>query len=539
VSSADAHSSTLSTPATVWERIERRASQTPDRVMFRDAEGRSLSFGDYRTAVERAAAGLTALGVGPDSRVSWQLPTTLETAVICGALARLGALQNPIVPILRRREVTFITAQTKADLLIVPTAHRGFDFAGLAAEVAAEVGFAVHAIDLAERTGPFGLALPDGDPGSLPPPPRLVEGEPPPVRWIYYTSGTTADPKGVRHTDQSVVASCGAELAIGRTGSQDVFVTTGPMAHVGGMLYLSLQLVTGCQRILLDVFDRVQTPLIAARFDPTVIVGSVAVINAYLDAQRERGDTPLLPRLRRIVNGGAPRPPELDGAVREVLGGVGVISSWGLTEFPAATFCPPESPEQVRAISEGIPAPGVALVVCDPDDTVLPPGTEGELRLTGPQMFSGYVDSSLNAAAFDRNGRFRTGDLGVLSADGQVRVTGRLKDVIIRNAENISALEVENVLSAMPEIADVAVIALPDQRTGERCCAVIQLAPGVPALTLDGVARHCRAQGLAVQKTPEQIEFIDSIPRNELGKIQKQQLRQQFGNVAKPGGRSG
>ena len=153
-------------------------------------------------------------------------------------------------------------------------------------------------------------------------------------------------------------------------------------------------------------------------------------------------------------------------------------------------------------------------------------------------MFSGYVDSSLNATAFDRNGRFRTGDLGVLSPDGQVRVTGRLKDVIIRNAENISALEVENVLSAMPEIADVAVIAVPDRRTGERCCAVIQLAPGVTALTLDGLARHCRAQGLAVQKTPEQIEFIDSIPRNELGKIQKQQLRQRFGNVAKPGGRS-
>ena len=180
-----------------------------------------------------------------------------------------------------------------------------------------------------------------------------MQGEPPPVRWIYYTSGTTADPKGVRHTDQSVVASCGAELAIGHTGPQDVFVTTGPMAHVGGMLYLSLQLVTGCQRILLDVFDRVQTPLIAARFDPTVIVGSVAVINAYLDAQRERGDTPLLPRLSRIVNGGAPRPPELDGAVREVLGGVGVISSWGLTEFPAATFCPPESPSRCARSARG------------------------------------------------------------------------------------------------------------------------------------------------------------------------------------------
>ena len=527
--------SPLFAPATLWERIERRAGETPARVMLRDAEGRSLSFGDYRTAAERTAAGLAALGIGPGTRVSWQLSTTLETAVICGALARLGAVQNPIVPILRRREVTFITAQTKAELLIVPREHRGFDFAGLAAEVAAEVGCAVHVLDLAERSGPFQLALPDGDPGSLPPPPRWAEGQPLPVRWIYYTSGTTADPKGARHTDQSVVASCGAQLAIGHAGPEDVFITTGPMAHVGGMLYLALQLVTGCQRVLLDGFDRVQTPLIAARFNPTHIVGSVAVISAYVAAQRERGGTPLLPRLRMIVNGGAPRPPEIDGVVREVLGGVGVISSWGLTEFPAATMCPPECPEQVRAISEGVPAPGVELAVCDPDGTVLPPGAEGELRLKGPQMFAGYVDASLNAAAFDSEGRFRTGDLGVMTPDGHVRVTGRLKDVIIRNAENISALEVENVLSAMPEIADVAVIAVPDERTGERCCAVIELAPGAPAVTLADLARHCRQQGLAVQKTPEQIEFVDCVPRNDLGKIQKQQLRQQFGNIQRAG----
>jgi cyclohexanecarboxylate-CoA ligase len=522
-------SSPLFAPATLWERIERRAGETPDRVMVRDPEDRSLTFAEYLTAAERTAAGLAALGVSPGTRVSWQLPTMLESAVLCGALARLDAVQIPIVPILRRREVAFITAQTKAELLIVPRTHRGFDFAQLAAGVAAEVGFATHVLDLGAGGGPLNLALPDGDPDILPPPPRWVPGQELPVRWIYYTSGTTADPKGAQHTDQSVVSSCGALLAIAHSSQDDVFVTTGPIAHVGGMLHLSLQFVTGCQRILIDVFDRVQTPLTVARFSPTRIVGSLAVINAYIAAQRERGDAPLLPRLKMIVNGGSPRPPELDGVVREVLGGVGVLSSWGLTEFPAATMCPPECPDEVRAISEGLPAPGVEVVVCDPDGKVLPAGAEGELRLTGPQMFSGYVDSSLNAAAFDHRGRFRTGDLGVMTPDGHVRVTGRLKDVIIRNAENISALEVENVLSSMPEIADVAVIGVPDERTGERCCAVIQLSPGVSAMTVDDLAGHCRRQGLAIQKTPEQVELVDFIPRNELGKIQKQQLRQRFG----------
>jgi hypothetical protein len=161
----------------------------------------------------------------------------------------------------------------------------------------------------------------------------------------------------------------------------------------------------------------------------------------------------------------------------------------------------------------------------------VPPGWEGELRVKGPQMLLGYVDAALDADAFDEKGCFRTGDLGTLGEDGNVRITGRIKDIIIRNAENISALAVENVLYLHPDIADVAVVGIPDPRTGERCCAAIVLAPGAALLTLSGIGEHCRAQGLASQRIPERLDIFDTLPRNAMGKLLKQGIRPKSSNA--------
>ena len=159
------------------------------------------------------------------------------------------------------------------------------------------------------------------------------------------------------------------------------------------------------------------------------------------------------------------------------------------------------------------------------DGRVASPGEEGELRLRGPQCFLGYVDASLDAAAFDDDGWFRSGDLGTIDADGNVTVTGRIKDIIIRNAENISALEIEDALYQHPAVADVAVVAAPDHRTGERVCAFVVAAPDADPPTIASLAQHCRGLGLAVQKCPEQLELVDALPRNSYGKVLKQELR--------------
>jgi len=175
----------------------------------------------------------------------------------------------------------------------------------------------------------------------------------------------------------------------------------------------------------------------------------------------------------------------------------------------------------------GRPVPGVSVRVVDDSERQVAAGEEGELRLKGPQCFLGYVDETLNADAFDAEGWFRSGDRGRIDADGNVVVSGRIKDAIIRNAENISALEIEGVLATHPAVADVAVIGVPDSRTGERVCAVVVAQPGSD-ITLGALAEHCHAQGLSRHKSPERLEIIEALPRNLTGKVLKNELRARF-----------
>ena len=204
--------------------------------------------------------------------------------------------------------------------------------------------------------------------------------------------------------------------------------------------------------------------------------------------------------------------------------GVPLIGSWGLTEFPNATSAAPDDSMEVLTTSVGRPASGVSVRAVDPQGDACATGQEGELLLRGPQCFSGYVDPTLDEASFDADGWFHTGDLGTVDAEGNVRITGRLKDIIIRNAENISVVEVEEMLYRHPAVADAAVLGLPDTRTGERVVAVVVLQVGLQ-VELNDIREHCRLEGLAVQKCPEQLEVVDALPRNAMGKVLKQDLR--------------
>lgn len=207
----------------------------------------------------------------------------------------------------------------------------------------------------------------------------------------------------------------------------------------------------------------------------------------------------------------------------------GVANAWGLTEFPVVTSPPPDGEPGVLDHTVGRPVPGVSVRVVDDSEREVATGEEGELRLKGPQCFLGYVDETLDVDAFDADGWFRSGDRGRIDADGNVIVTGRIKDAIIRNAENISALEIEGVLATHPGVADVAVIGVPDVRTGERVCAVVVPAQGA-VITLATLAEHCQAQGLSKHKSPERLEMIDALPRNLTGKVLKNEIRLRFGH---------
>jgi acyl-CoA synthetase (AMP-forming)/AMP-acid ligase II len=380
-------------------------------------------------------------------------------------------------------------------------------------------------IDLDGLSSATGLRLPTGEPSGLPPPPTADA-----VRWLYYSSGTTASPKGARHTDGSIMAASLGMLTGVAFNERDIYPVAWPVSHIGGSTMLTTTLVSGMRMVLFDAFDATTSPERMAAHRPTLLGTAVPFFRAFLDAQLRHGDKPLFPDLRAGAFGGAPLPTEIHLEMRETFG-VNLIGSWGLTEFPISTSAYADDPTDVLETTVGRLSPGVTVRVVRADGVDAAPGEEGELRLKGPQCCVGYVDSALDDEGFDSDGWFRTGDLGCIGADGNVRLTGRLKDIVIRNAENISVLEIEEMLFRHPAVADASVLGLPDARTGERVCAVVVLRPGA-TLGLPDLRVHCEAEGLARQKCPEQLEIVDELPRNPMGKVVKPQLRQRFANVA-------
>lgn len=522
-------SRTITGARTMWELVERRAQATPDHPMLIDASDRTLTFGQFRDQVLSVAAGLHSDGVGPGNVVSWQLPTRIETVVLSMALSRLGAVQNPIIHLYREREITFALRQTGSELFVIPGEWRGTNY-----------------VELAERSLPDSArrpqvlvlddGLPTGDPSELPPPPPATTDADAPIRWIYYTSGSTADPKGVQHTDQTLIAG-GWGLAVALDMSpDDVGSIVFPFAHIAGPDYLVTMLCLGFPAVLAESFSAPDLLPLFRRHGVTMVGGSTAFYVAYLAEQRRQPGEPILPTLRLMSGGGAPKPPEIHFEVRDEIGGRGVVHGYGMTEVPMIANGSPHDSDEQLAHTDGRPVEGAEVRIVRLDGTVAGPDEEGEIRVRGPMVCRGYTDPALDAEAFDADGYFRTGDLGLLRPDGHLKITGRIKDTIVRKGENISATEVEAVLYRHPAVAEVAVIGLPDEERGERVCAVVQLHDGVDGLTLGDVVTFCREAGLMTQKIPEQLELRTEWPRAGTGKVVKKALRDQYAGVG-PGGR--
>ncbi|WP_328688305.1 AMP-binding protein [Streptomyces caniferus] len=511
---------------TLWELVEYRARASRGAPMFYDGDGRSVTFDGVRDQALRVAAGFRELGIGAGTRVAWQLPTRIETVVASLALARLGAVQTPVIPLHREREVGFILAESAAEFVLVPGEWRGFDHTAMAHRLA---GDGVRVVPVAE-------GLPEGDPGALPAVAGADDGSGAEAgtRWIYYTSGTTSSPKGVEHRDATLLAGgVGLATALGMS-ADDIGSIAFPYAHIAGPDYVIAMLVSGFPAVILDSFEPGRAAAVYRRHGVTMAGGSTAFYQAFLDeSRRHRQRRPqagrLIPSLRLLSGGGAPMPPELYTAAGRELE-CAIVHGYGMTECPMITMGTPYDSEEQLSRTVGKPVVGAEIRIVRPDGSEAATGESGEVTVKGPMLFRRYTDPALTSGAFAADGSFRTGDLGYLRPDGHLVLTGRIKDIIIRKGENISAREIEDLVHTHPAVAEAAVIGLPDRERGERVCVVVTPAdPAAPALTLGGLTAHLRSAGLMTQKLPEQLETVGELPRGgPLNKVLKAVLRERY-----------
>ena len=517
-------------PTTVWDLVEQRAAATPDEDALLDEQGLVLTFAALRDRALETAAALVELGVRPGSRVAWQLPTRVSTVLVMLALARLGALQAPLLTLFRERELSALLPPGRFDLLIVPDVLRGFDHHELAQRVVRELGLDLPVVAVGHdglaashdglAASSDGLAASSGGtdaavrPGAALPP---VPSDPDEPRWAFATSGATGSPKAALHTDRGLLTAAYGFALHGQMGRApgDLGIIPFPVAHVGGIQFLSNVLLAGFPAVLLEVFAPAAVLEVFRRHPITVLGGSPVFYTALLDLQRA-SETPLFPHLRMLKGGGAPLPEASYWDLREGLE-VQVAHDYGMTEVPMIAVADPDDDDAVLAVTDGTLIPGLEVRLVD-----------GEVQVRGAPVTVGYTDPSRDAEVFTVDGWFRTGDLGEVDAAGRVTVNGRLKDVIIRKGENIAPLEIEELLAGMPGVAEVSVVGLPDRDRGELVCAVVRLTDPSAALSLDDVAAHLRAAGLMTQKIPERLELVTELPKTGLGKVSKKELQQQL-----------
>jgi acyl-CoA synthetase (AMP-forming)/AMP-acid ligase II len=503
---------------TIWELVRRRAELSGERVMLLDTSGRRVTFGELAGLAERTAAGLLAQGIGPGSRVTWQLPTRIDSVVVSLALARLGAVQNPVLHLYREREVGAVLRQSAPDFFVVPGVWRDRDFGAMAKSLAGELARPPVVLELGDEP-------PTADPATLPPAPESGTE----MRWVYYTSGTTSEPKGAQHSDQTLMAGGRGLAAALDMSPDDIGSIAFPYSHIAGPDYLLMMLAAGFGAVLVETFVPADAVATYRDLGVTMCGGSTAFYQMFLAEQRKSPGAKVIPSLRIISGGGAAKPTELFYDVQREMG-VRLVHGYGMTEIPMIAMGSPHDTDEQLATTEGKPVVGAEVRIVTEAGSVAGPDEVGEVRVRGPVVTLGYTDPGATAAAFDEDGWFRTGDLGVIRADGHLRLTGRLKDVIIRKGENISARELEEVLFAHPKVGDVAVIGLPDADRGELVCAVVEPPADGAVLTFGEMVAACTEAGLMRQKIPERLEIVDALPRNEtLNKVLKYQLREMFG----------
>jgi acyl-CoA synthetase len=480
------------------------------------------SYADIDDEARRLVALLRDMGVQPGEVVAFQLPNWREAVVSFAALALGGYVLAPIVHIYGRKEVAFILEQSGAAAYISPLAYGHVDY-GAIVETTAPPSLRLHVVvgDAEVPPSRTGLARIGWEACARQRPALDLPGvQSDSVAVLAYTSGTTSDPKGVIH-DHRTMSSELRHMADYMIRGRPKLMGS-PVTHATGMLGAVLgPLVTGEAIHLIDRWEPAHALEVMRRAGIGAGTGASVFLASLLDHPDFTPDHAAL--IHRVGLGGAPVPAAL--GERAAAYGIAIIRSYGSTEHPSTTGCQFDDPADRRHRTDGRALAGVELRLVDEEGVDVPAGGPGEILSRGPDLCLGYTDPALTAAAFDADGWYHTGDIGVLDEDGFLTITDRVKDIIIRGGENVSAAEVEQVLQTLPGVAEIAVVAAPDERLGEHACAVVRMRPGAAPVTLADVSSHLAGAGLARPKWPEELRLVDDFPRTASGKVRKVDLR--------------
>jgi acyl-CoA synthetase len=483
----------------------------------------SGTFAEVDRAARSLAATLRRRGIGPGDVVVLQLPNWVEAGIAFWAAAYVGAVVVPVVHFYGAKEVEYILRATEPDAVVTADRFGHADYLTTYEELLERQPVPLWLVASSGTAGGSG-----GSGGKLPaaataltdaleaePLAGPVAVDPDMPALVGFTSGTTRDPKGVVHSHRTIGCETRQLDGMFPEGGPPQ-ITGAPVGHFIGMLNAFLVPLLRQRSVnLIDVWDPAEVLRMMLAEGIGMGGGATYFLTSLLDHPDFTDEHLALMPFAGL--GGSSVPVAVTERATRL--GITVFRSYGSTEHPSITGCTVDDPEVKRLTTDGDPMPGVEIRL---DET-------GEIHSRGPDCFLGYTDAALTASVFDADGWYRTGDVGVLDADGYLTITDRVSDVIIRGGENISAQEVEELMMGLDAVAEVAVVAAPDERLGERAAAVVRLRePGGSTPSLDDVRAHLGAVGLAKQKWPESVHVVADMPRTPSGKVQKFRLRQQL-----------
>ncbi|MBI3091202.1 MAG: AMP-binding protein [Candidatus Tectomicrobia bacterium] len=528
---------------TLGDLLDAAAARSPAAEAVVDHRQR-LTYAGLRDAANRLALQLAELGIGRGDRVLVQLPNWAEFEILYFALAKMGAISVMALPPHRQRELIYMGRLSEAVALVMPDHFRRFDYAPLAAEIRRQVPSLAHLIMVGDEV-PAGWVdvrrmLTHASRGGSNAASCLAALRPDPmdVAVLLTTGGTTADPKLVPRTHNDYICNARDWGATWRRDHTTSYLAITPIAHNAALLGgLMISVYQGAKLVLLDHFTAEATFELIERERISTSIFVPTQVVAMLESPA-LGSTDFS-SFRHVCCGAAHVAEELVRGLKEKMGAV-TLNTFGMAEGPISTTRP-EDPFEVSATTVGRPdSPEAELRIVDDDGNPVAPGAEGELLWRCPHTIRGYYRvPEVNRTAFTPDGFLCTGDMARFTPEGYLQITGRKKDVIIRGGENISAVEVEELLLTHEAVEDVAVVGMPDARFGERVCAYV-IPRGAARPSLSELGTFLIGKGIAKFKLPERLEYVENFPLTNIGKVDKNALRRDIQTrLAAAGAKSG